>query len=70
MSNLKIAAVKEKHCSYFGFSKESPLSKPSGVTEPSVEMIHLQTMLSDVGYSNIKRLISVLRGKGLGRTST
>jgi hypothetical protein len=55
---LKWLPFKEKRCAYFGFPKESPLSKPNSVTELSVEMIHIQIMLSDVGYSNFKRLIA------------
>jgi hypothetical protein len=36
-------------CAYFGFSKQSPLSKGKVITELNMEEIHLQIMLSDVG---------------------
>jgi hypothetical protein len=32
-----------------GFSKQSPLSKRSVITECNMEKIHLQIMLSDIG---------------------
>jgi hypothetical protein len=42
---------------YFGFLKQSPLQKCNVVTELSMDKIHLQIMLSDVGQSNFKRLV-------------
>jgi hypothetical protein len=36
-------------CAYFGFSKQSPLSKRNVVTELNMEKTHLQMMLTDVG---------------------
>jgi hypothetical protein len=45
MSYLKMATVQEKECAYFGFPKQSPLSKRGIFTEPNMEKIHLQIML-------------------------
>jgi hypothetical protein len=57
-----------KQCVYFGFSKQSPLSKYNFYIELSIEKMHLQIMLSDIGYSNFKRLDSVLHHE-VGRQS-
>jgi hypothetical protein len=42
-------ALKIKRCAYFGFSKQNPLSKSNVGTEPNMEKIHRQIMLSDAG---------------------
>jgi hypothetical protein len=47
-SYLKMVTVQEKECayfSYFGLSKQSPLSKRNVVTELNMGKIHLQIML-------------------------
>jgi hypothetical protein len=41
--------LERKQCAYFGFSKQSPLSKRIVGTELNMEKLHLQIMLSDVG---------------------
>jgi hypothetical protein len=51
-SQRKIATIQEKQYVqyvYFGFSKQSKLSQGNVITELSMKMIHLTTMLSDVG---------------------
>jgi hypothetical protein len=48
---------RESNVRYFGFLKRSPLSKRNFVTKLNMERIHLQIMLSDVGWSSFKRLV-------------
>jgi hypothetical protein len=42
---------------YFGFSKQRLLSKCIVVIELGRDEIHLQIMLSDIGYNSFKRPI-------------
>jgi hypothetical protein len=49
-SCLKQATVQEK-------AKQNPLSKCRIITELSMDKIHLQIMLSDIGYSSFKILV-------------
>jgi hypothetical protein len=44
-SYLKMATVQEIECAYFGFSKQSPLSKRNFITEINIEKIHLKIIL-------------------------
>jgi hypothetical protein len=41
------------------FSKQSPLSKNSIVTELNMEKFHLEIIISDVGYSNFAAIETV-----------
>jgi hypothetical protein len=52
----KLRQFNRKQYKYFGFSKQSPLSKCSLITELSMLKIHLQIMVPDVGYNNFKKL--------------
>jgi hypothetical protein len=57
MSYLKLATVEEKEMCVLRFLKQSPISQCNVVTELNMEKIHIQTTLSDVGYSSFKRLV-------------
>jgi hypothetical protein len=55
ISNWRL--FKRKQCAYFGFSKQSPLSKHNVATELNMGEINLQIMLSDAGWSSFERLV-------------
>jgi hypothetical protein len=70
MSGRKYGVMPQNGDCYFGFSKQSPLSKRNVVTELNMEKIHPSDNAIRLWLKQFQETGSVLHRKGAGRPST